>query len=51
MHKFEIIATSAFVLAWHPSIAQQGNDSVKTMIDQLVPKGAENPPNDGSGSS
>ena len=50
MHKFGIIATSAFVLASHPSIAQEGNDSVKTMIDQLVPKGAENPPNDGSGS-
>ena len=50
MHKFRIIATSAFVLASHPSIAQEGNNSVKTMIDQLVPKGAENPPNDGSGS-
>src|SRR3984957_2979535 len=50
MHKFGIIATSAFVLASHPSIAQERNDSVKTMIDQLVPKGAENPPNDGSGS-
>src|SRR5271168_2579035 len=50
MHKFGIIATSAFVLASHPSIAQEGNDSVKTMIDQLVPKGAEKPPNDGSGS-
>jgi outer membrane protein OmpA-like peptidoglycan-associated protein len=50
MHKFGIIATSAFVLASHPSIAQERNDTVKTMIDQLVPKGAENPPNDGSGS-
>ena len=50
MHKFGIVATSAFILASHPSIAQEGNDSVKTMIDQLVPKGAENPPNDGSGS-
>ena len=48
MRKFGIVATSALILASYPAIAQEGNNSVKTMIDQLVPKGAENSPNDGS---
>src|SRR5271154_5616269 len=49
MHKFGIIATSAFILASNPTVAQEGNESVKIMIDQLVPKGVDNSANDGSG--
>jgi outer membrane protein OmpA-like peptidoglycan-associated protein len=50
MHRFGIIATGAFILASSPTIAQAGDVSVRTMIDQLVPKGAETSLNDGSGS-
>ena len=48
MRKFAIVAASMLVLVSNPVTAQETGDTVKSIVDQLVPKDADNSPKGGA---